>query len=134
MSEGAIKAASFFIDEQEKEKISAAAQQKALLIDEINNVNLSYLLVAQRLLMHDFKGALLQLGLDERAGQKLLSLSVSQVTQLARIPALISAMRLTDADMLDRLSDEGVRQSVRQVQQAVALTQSADRSRFMGGE
>lgn len=63
---------------------------------EIRDLNLAYLLVAQRLLREDFATALVRLGFSEQVGKLLLSLSPLQLSRLARSNQFLFRLCLSD--------------------------------------
>jgi flagellar transcriptional activator FlhD len=89
---------------------------------EIREVNLAYLLLAQRLLQHDFPSGLFQTGLKRDVGQTLLRLSVQQVLALASAPTLLCAFRLNDASLLAQLANDS---PIQQARLMVAASQLA---------
>ncbi len=70
------------------------------LIDEIEDLNLSYLLLAQRLLQRDRPSAMFRLKIDHDMAELLLSLSARQLTQLARSNQLLCRFGYDDAAQL----------------------------------
>jgi len=65
--------------------------------------NLSYLLLAQRLLNHYENSALFRLGIDKCTGDKLRHLSLPELIRLAERPELITVLRLRDHHQIDVL-------------------------------
>lgn len=65
--------------------------------------NLSYLLLAQRVLNHYEDTALFRLGIDKCTGDKLLQLSLPELVRLAERPELITVLRLRDHHQIDVL-------------------------------
>lgn len=80
------------------------------MFDNIREVNLSYLMVAQHLLRQNLARGMFRLGLDEDAASILLKLSPAQVVKIASTGSLICAFRLNDASLLHalRLDDRGL--------------------------
>lgn len=71
---------------------------------EIQDLNLTYLLVAQRLLKEDYTLALMRLKIDDAMGQLLLSLSTRQVGQLARTNQFLFRPCIEDAAQLGQVT------------------------------
>ena len=64
------------------------------LREEIFRLNLSYLLLAQRLMAQDAHQAAILLGIEEPLTSWLTGASLSAITALARSPVAIHALRL----------------------------------------
>nr|WP_241262821.1 flagellar transcriptional regulator FlhD [Parahaliea mediterranea] len=71
---------------------------------EIQDLNLSYLLIAQRLLKEDYTMALMRLKVDDETGRLLLSLSAKQLGRLARTNQLLFRFCISDASHLSQLT------------------------------
>jgi len=63
--------------------------QDTNLVNELREVNLSYLLLSQRMLRDDFSKGMYRLGLSKDVAELLVSLSTSQVLSLASSNSLI---------------------------------------------
>ncbi len=74
-------------------------------LDEIQELNLAYLLLAQRLLNDDRAAAMFRLKVDEETADLLVSLSASQLTRLARTNQLLCHFGLEGADRLRQVVD-----------------------------
>jgi len=70
------------------------------LIDEIEELNLSYLLLAQRMLQNDRASAMFRLKIDDEMADLLLSLRAAQLAKLARTNQLLCRFAYDDADQL----------------------------------
>lgn len=73
------------------------------LLDDIQDLNLSYLLLAQRLLNEDRESAMFRLNLDAEMADTLSELSIKQLTQLARTNQLLCHLRFSSAKQIDLL-------------------------------
>ncbi|MDI4637788.1 flagellar transcriptional regulator FlhD [Halomonas sp. BMC7] len=73
------------------------------LLDEIQDLNLSYLLLAQRLLADDRATAMFRLKVDGEMADLLTSLSARQLGQLSRTNQLLCQLSLGDATQLQAL-------------------------------
>jgi flagellar transcriptional activator FlhD len=66
------------------------------VLDEIRDANLSYLLLAQRLIQEDKPQALYRLGLTEELAYTILSFSTAQLLKIAATNVLICRFRFED--------------------------------------
>lgn len=73
------------------------------LLDDIQDLNLSYLLLVQRLLNEDRESAMFRLDLDADLANAIAGLSIKQLTQLSRTNQLLCNLRFTSADQLSLL-------------------------------
>ncbi|CAO1663708.1 MULTISPECIES: flagellar transcriptional regulator FlhD [Salinicola] len=73
------------------------------LLDDIQDLNLSYLLLVQRLLNEDRETAMFRLDLSADLADIIGRLSIKQLTQLSRSNQLLCNLRFTDADQLNLL-------------------------------
>jgi len=73
------------------------------LLDDIQDLNLSYLLLVQRLLNEDRESAMFRLDLNAGLADVIAGLSIKQLTQLSRTNQLLCNLRFTDADKLNLL-------------------------------
>jgi flagellar transcriptional activator FlhD len=83
------------------------------LLEDIQEINLSYLLLIQRLINTDREAAVFRLKIDEDMADLLGSLPVSEVASLARCNQLLCHFALQTADQLKSLvaaKGEGMRQ------------------------
>jgi flagellar transcriptional activator FlhD len=70
------------------------------LIDEIEELNLTFLLLAQRMLQHDRASAMFRLKIDDAMAELLQSLSAAQLAKLARTNQLLCRFAYDDAEQL----------------------------------
>lgn len=70
---------------------------------EIQELNLTYLLLAQRLLKEDRAAGLFRLKLSEDMADLIVSLSARQLTQLSRTSQLLCSFSLDNAQNLARV-------------------------------
>ncbi|GAA3539948.1 flagellar transcriptional regulator FlhD [Zobellella aerophila] len=73
------------------------------ILDEIQELNLSYLLLVQRLLSEDRAIAMFRLKIDEPMADLLSSLSIKEISQLSRMNQLVSRPSFEDAAQLETL-------------------------------
>ncbi len=77
----------------------------AHFIDDVRDLNLSYLMLAQRMLSEDRQNGMFKLGLGEDAAQIIESLSPAQVLRMASSGLLLCQMRFDDNLLLNLLSN-----------------------------
>lgn len=77
--------------------------QPSSFLDDIQDLNLSYLLLVQRLLNDDRESAMFRLNLDAELADTIAELSIKQLTQLSRTNQLLCHLRFSDADQLQLL-------------------------------
>lgn len=70
------------------------------LLDEIEELNLAYLLLAQRMLMADRVAAMFRLKIDEEMADLMLSLNSRQLARLARTNQLLCHFGYGSAEQL----------------------------------
>ncbi|WP_110687223.1 flagellar transcriptional regulator FlhD [Salinicola aestuarinus] len=97
------------------------------LIDDIQDLNLSYLLLVQRLLNDDRESAMFRLNLDAELADTIGSLSIRQLTQLSRTNQLLCHLRFTSADQVNLLLHNPRAQGLSQTH-ASLLMAGADRA------
>lgn len=90
------------------------------LLEDIQEVNLSYLLLIQRLINTDREAAIFRLKIDEDMANLLGSLPVSEIASLSRCNQLICHFALQSAEQLKSLvSAKG--EDMRQIHAAILL-------------
>ena len=75
--------------------------------DEIRELNLAYLMLAQHLLREDRAAAIFRLGIGEDVAQVLEGLSSAQVLRMASSNMLLCQFRFNDTMLVDLLSSHG---------------------------
>lgn len=93
------------------------------LTADIQEVNLSYLVLAQRMLRENYDDAVFRLNVTPESAQVLVSLSLSQLVTLASSPSLVCGFRLDDASLLSLLTQGTVRSALNQARCTLALAQ-----------
>jgi flagellar transcriptional activator FlhD len=96
------------------ESMSATSE----MLNEIREVNLSYLLLAQRLLREDKPMGMFRMGISDQLADVLASLSLAQTVRLAASNQVLCRFRFDDHAVLSALADKGK-------SSAVALAHSA---------
>lgn len=80
---------------------------QAELLGEIKNVNLSYLLLAQRLLREDKATGMFRMGISEQLADVLANLTLAQTVKLAASNQVLCRFRFDDHAILSLLTDKG---------------------------
>ncbi|HET7313521.1 flagellar transcriptional regulator FlhD [Salinisphaera sp.] len=91
------------------------------LLDDIREVNLSYLLLMQRLINTDREAAMFRLKIDDEMADLLSRIPVSELVRLARCNQLLCHFSLQDADQLHSLVRANSDDRMRQVHAAILL-------------
>jgi len=101
-------------------------QEQDSVLHDIQEINLSYLMLAQRLLRENRAQGMFRLGLREEVADSILKLSVAQMLKLARSSTLICGFRLNDAQRLAALTQDVLGGVLQQAHSTILLTQSND--------
>ncbi|SOC18494.1 flagellar transcriptional activator FlhD [Alloalcanivorax xenomutans] len=96
------------------------------VLNEIQDLNLTYLLLAQRLLQEDYATAVFRLKIDEPMAEVLLSLSARQLSRLARTNQFLFRLGLDDAGQLQALTNHKREQGLEQTHAALLMTATGD--------
>jgi flagellar transcriptional activator FlhD len=88
---------------------------------EISELNLSYLLLAQRLLLQDYESACFRLGLGPQMADALLALSAAETIRLAGCGSLVCVARFDDAALLNRLARDEAEGALHRVRSVILL-------------
>lgn len=91
-------------------------------LQSIHNINLSYLLLAQRLIMEDEVAASFRLGLNESTIATLKELSLSQLIKLSTTNQLICRLRFDEEGVIDRLTKESRIDGLQQIHAGILLS------------
>lgn len=75
-------------------------------LGDIQEVNLSYLMLAQRLLRENYSAGMFRLGFNTDVADIVLRLSPAQLVKLAGSSSLICGFRLNDYDLLSSLTQD----------------------------
>ncbi|MDD3354060.1 flagellar transcriptional regulator FlhD [Zoogloea sp.] len=75
--------------------------------EEIRELNLAYLMLAQQMLREDRPAAMFRLGVGEELAGVLESLSSAQVLRMASSNMLLCQFRFSDVMLVDLLSSHG---------------------------
>jgi len=96
---------------------------KISLLNDIREVNLSYLVLAQRMLHDDYAAALFRLGFSEEVADILMQLSPAQIVKLASSSSLLCRFRVGDGNMLSALTQDVLGGTLQQAHATILLAQ-----------
>ena len=82
---------------------------KEQLLAEIREANLTYLMLAQRLISHDRVEAIYRLGISEETADLIGALSSAQVLRIASGNMLLCHMRITDETVWQLLTNHNLK-------------------------
>lgn len=91
------------------------------LLGEIRSLNLSYLLLVQRLLQTDQTMAMLRLKIDADLASALSKAPISKLVKLANSNQLICQLSLQDAATFAKLTDDTHHEDVQRAHTAILL-------------
>ena len=92
-------------------------------VGDIQEVNLSYLMLAQRLLRDNFASGMYRLGFDADVAEIVLNLSPAQLVKLASTNTLICGFRLNDYELLTTLGQDVLGGVLQQAHSTILLAQ-----------
>uniref|UniRef100_UPI0033409636 flagellar transcriptional regulator FlhD n=1 Tax=Castellaniella defragrans TaxID=75697 RepID=UPI0033409636 len=93
------------------------------LLNDIHEVNLSYLMLAQRLLRGNLAAGMFRLGFDADVAETILKLSPAQLVRLAGSNSVICGFRLKDSQLLSSLTHEVLGGVLQQAHSTILLAQ-----------
>lgn len=91
------------------------------LLEDIQDINLSYLLLVQRLLNEDRATAMFRLKLSESMADLLASLSIKQLGQLSRTNQLLCRLCFDSPEQLLKLTNDPREQGLGQTHAALLM-------------
>ncbi|HLR77710.1 MAG TPA: flagellar transcriptional regulator FlhD [Burkholderiaceae bacterium] len=97
------------------------------LLADIQEINLSYLMLAQRLLRDDRATGMARLGIDDDVASLILQLSPAQLVRLASSSSVICGFRMNDYNLLSALTRDVLGGILQQAHSAILLSQQATR-------
>jgi flagellar transcriptional activator FlhD len=97
----------------------------ASLLSEIREVNLSYVLLAQRLLQEDRTSAMFRMGISAHLADVLETLTLSQAVKIAASSQLLCRFRFDDHAILSSLADKGKNPALVQTHSAILMAGQA---------
>nr|WP_113866772.1 MULTISPECIES: flagellar transcriptional regulator FlhD [Brenneria]MCV9880409.1 flagellar transcriptional regulator FlhD [Brenneria izbisi]MCV9883763.1 flagellar transcriptional regulator FlhD [Brenneria izbisi]NMN91138.1 flagellar transcriptional activator FlhD [Brenneria salicis ATCC 15712 = DSM 30166]RBP62334.1 flagellar transcriptional activator FlhD [Brenneria salicis ATCC 15712 = DSM 30166]RLM30577.1 flagellar transcriptional activator FlhD [Brenneria salicis ATCC 15712 = DSM 30166] len=92
------------------------------LLKHIYDINLSYLLLAQRLINDEKASAMFRLGIDETMADVLMQLTLPQMVKLAETNQLICHFRFDDHNTIKRLTQESRVDDLQQIHTGILLS------------
>lgn len=90
--------------------------------NEIGDLNLTYLLLAQRLVREDMATAMFRMGLSRELADLLGGLSLSQIVKLASSSLLLCRFRFDDHPVLSALLSDDKTLALQQAHTAILLS------------
>jgi flagellar transcriptional activator FlhD len=91
------------------------------MLNEIREVNLSYLLLAQRLLREDKPMGMFRMGISDQLADVIANLSLAQTVKLAASSQVLCRFRFDDHAVLSSLADKGKTSAVAQAHSAILM-------------
>ena len=90
---------------------------------EVRELNLSYLILAQRMLREDRESGMYRLGLSVKVANIIVQLTMAQVVRLSASATLLCRFRFNDHAVLSALTEKGAKspEQVTGIHQAVVL-------------
>lgn len=95
-------------------------------LQQIEALNLSYLMLAQRLMRENEAEALFRLGLGREVGRVLASLTPPQMVMLARSNLVLYRFRLDDSLLVASLTGTGPPHALRGMHAAIVMASGRD--------
>lgn len=92
------------------------------LLKHIYDINLSYLLLAQRLISSDKASAMFRLGVTEDMANSLSELTLPQMVKLAETNQLICQFRFNDNQTITRLTQDSRVDALQQIHTGILLS------------
>ena len=92
-------------------------------LSDIQEVNLSYLMLAQRLLRENYAAGMYRLGFDSDVADIVLNLSPAQLVKLASSNMLICGFRLNDYHLLSTLGQDVLGGVLQQAHSTILMAQ-----------
>ena len=91
------------------------------LLSDIREVNLSYLLLAQRMLRDDYAAGVFRLGFSNEVADIVLRLSPAQLVKLAGSSSLLCRFRFDDYSLLSALTHDVLGGALQQAHATILL-------------
>ena len=92
------------------------------LLKHIYDINLSYLLLAQRLINDEKASAMFRLGIDDVMADTLRQLTLPQMVKLAETNQLLCQFRFDDSKTIERLTQESRVDDLQQIHTGILLS------------
>lgn len=78
------------------------------ILEDIRETNMSYLVLAQRLIREDKVNALFRLGISEETANMILTLSPAQLMKMASVNTLLCRFRMDDTVVWNLLAQQNL--------------------------
>ncbi|MGH8599275.1 MAG: flagellar transcriptional regulator FlhD [Burkholderiales bacterium] len=95
------------------------------LLEEIRETNLTYLMLAQKMIRADRVQALFRLGVTEEVADILENLSIAQILKIAASNMLMCGFRFSDEIVWNLLTRDSTDSNVEQVHAAILMAGAA---------
>jgi flagellar transcriptional activator FlhD len=95
------------------------------LLEEIRETNLTYLILAQKMIRADRVQALFRLGVSEEVADILENLSIAQILKIAASNMLMCGFRFSDEMVWNLLTRDSTDSNVEQVHAAILMAGAA---------
>lgn len=92
------------------------------LLKHIYDINLSYLLLAQRLISEDKASAMFRLGINEEMATTLVELTLPQMVKLAETNQFVCQFRFSDHKTITRLTQDSRVDDLQQIHTGILLS------------
>ncbi|EYU16953.1 MULTISPECIES: flagellar transcriptional regulator FlhD [Photorhabdus] len=92
------------------------------LLKHIYDINLSYLLLAQRLINHEKASAMFRLGISDSMADTLSELTLPQLVKLAETNQLVCNFRFEDSETIQQLTRESRVDDLQQIHTGILLS------------
>ncbi|HBC5516791.1 flagellar transcriptional regulator FlhD [Proteus mirabilis] len=92
------------------------------LLKHIYDINLSYLLLAQRLINQEKASAMFRLGISDSMADALKELTLPQLVKLAETNQLICNFRFEDSETIEQLTKESRVDDLQQIHTGILLS------------
>ncbi|EMQ4466970.1 flagellar transcriptional regulator FlhD [Proteus mirabilis] len=99
------------------------------LLKHIYDINLSYLLLAQRLINQEKASAMFRLGISDSMADALKELTLPQLVKLAETNQLICNFRFEDSETIEQLTKESRVDDLQQIHTGILLSSRWSASR-----
>jgi len=102
------------------------------IVKQIYGINLSYLLLMQRMLNEDKYSAFYRLGIEEPLAEKIKDLSLNEMVKLAETNQLICKLRFEEIDIIEKLTQDSRVDDLQQIHTGIMLASHLLQSRTGG--
>jgi flagellar transcriptional activator FlhD len=108
-------------DQTKPDRLGGMMSGTSEMLSEIREVNLSYLLLAQRLLREDKPMGMFRMGISDQLADVLTNLSLAQTVKLAASNQVLCRFRFDDHAILSSLADKGKQGAIAQAHSAILM-------------